>query len=135
MTRAPKRPRDPNQLAKFIVDVATGEAEIKQPIASAVKGGIARAKELTPKQRAEAGQPSDKPPRRFWEPLPGGSQICEFANHLQLIFRGPPPKTKYFPPFLPRKYFVLPRVPAESTCISLAFSQIRGSTAFGHSQP
>jgi hypothetical protein len=25
MTRAPKRPRDPNQLAKFIVDVASGE--------------------------------------------------------------------------------------------------------------
>jgi hypothetical protein len=24
MTKTPKRPRDPNQLAKFIVDVATG---------------------------------------------------------------------------------------------------------------
>jgi hypothetical protein len=24
---APKRPRDPNQLAKFIVDVATGETK------------------------------------------------------------------------------------------------------------
>jgi hypothetical protein len=25
MTRTPKRPRDPNQLAKLIVDLATGE--------------------------------------------------------------------------------------------------------------
>jgi hypothetical protein len=25
--RMPKRPRDPNQLAKLIVDIATGEAE------------------------------------------------------------------------------------------------------------
>ena len=27
----PKRPRDPNQLAKFIVDVATGEVEDREP--------------------------------------------------------------------------------------------------------
>ncbi|KQP61072.1 hypothetical protein [Methylobacterium sp. Leaf108] len=27
----PKRPRDPNQLAKFIVDMVTGEAEVGQP--------------------------------------------------------------------------------------------------------
>lgn len=27
MTKTPKRPRDPAQLAKFIVDVATGEIE------------------------------------------------------------------------------------------------------------
>ena len=53
MAKHPKRPRDPAQLAKFIVDVVTGESEIKQPIASAVKGGKARTNALTPKQRAE----------------------------------------------------------------------------------
>lgn len=53
----PKRPRDPNQLAKSIVALATGEAEDKKPLASARKGGIkgakARMKALTPEQRSE----------------------------------------------------------------------------------
>jgi hypothetical protein len=31
MTKHPKRPRDPAQLAKFIVDIATGEAEDREP--------------------------------------------------------------------------------------------------------
>jgi hypothetical protein len=55
--KAPKRPRDPNQLAKSIVAIATGEAEDKKPLASArkggLKGGASRAKALTPEQRAE----------------------------------------------------------------------------------
>jgi len=55
-----KRPRDPNQLAKLMVDIATGEAE--QPEMSANEkraskagtvGGPARAKALTPDQRSE----------------------------------------------------------------------------------
>ncbi len=50
---SPKRPRDPNQLAKSIVALATGEAEDKKPLASAVKGGNVRSQSLTPKQRAE----------------------------------------------------------------------------------
>jgi hypothetical protein len=53
----PKRPRDPNQLAKAIVALATGEAEEKVALASARKGGLkggkARAKALTPEQRSE----------------------------------------------------------------------------------
>lgn len=53
----PKRPRDVNQLAKSIVDIATGTAEEKVPLASArkggLKGGAARAKALTPEQRAD----------------------------------------------------------------------------------
>jgi len=57
MTGKPKRPRDANQLAKSIVDLATGELEDKVPLASARKGGLkggkARAKVLTPKQRSE----------------------------------------------------------------------------------
>jgi len=54
-----KRPKDANQLAKLIVDIATGEAEDalkgKPPRgrAGGLRGGKARAKRLTPKQRAE----------------------------------------------------------------------------------
>jgi hypothetical protein len=53
----PKRPRDVNQLAKAVVDLATGEIEDKKPSASArnggLKGGKARAGALTPEQRSE----------------------------------------------------------------------------------
>jgi hypothetical protein len=59
-----KRPRDPAQLAKLIVDIATGEVEDrpptpeeqgKDPAAAALgkKGGTARAKKMTSKQRIE----------------------------------------------------------------------------------
>lgn len=61
-----KRPRDINQLAKFIVDVSTGGAELpecqpdgKNPAAVELgqlggkKGGKARADKLTPEQRQE----------------------------------------------------------------------------------
>jgi hypothetical protein len=61
----PKRPRDTNQLAKFIVDLATGEAEppktdegkdaaaVSLGRRGGLKGGKARAEKLTPEQRAE----------------------------------------------------------------------------------
>ena len=61
----PKRPRDTNQLAKDIVDLSTGETEEadpyygKNPAAvelgrlGGLKGGKARAKKLTKKQRSE----------------------------------------------------------------------------------
>jgi hypothetical protein len=56
----PKRPRDPNQLAKFIVDAATGETATlpdtpKQTRArkGGAKGGPARAKALTQAERSE----------------------------------------------------------------------------------
>jgi hypothetical protein len=57
-----KRPREPNQLAKLIVDISTGEAEDaaseakKSPPAkraSGLAGGRARAKKLTVEQRAD----------------------------------------------------------------------------------
>ena len=64
--KAPKRPRDTNQLAKKIVDIATGEeatdspeVEEKDPGAVALgrrgglKGGKARAKKLTAERRSE----------------------------------------------------------------------------------
>lgn len=71
VTKTPKRPRDPNQLAKFVLDVATGqiedrepspEEEGKNPAAVALgrkggqKGGAARAANLTPEQRTEAAR-------------------------------------------------------------------------------
>jgi len=57
----PKRPRDPNQLAKLVVDIAIGEAEDtasgakrrSKGRAGGIKGGRVRAKRLTPKKRAE----------------------------------------------------------------------------------
>lgn len=56
-TKTPKRPRDPNQLAKAIVDLATGQAEDKKPLESArkggLKGGAARAESLTARERSE----------------------------------------------------------------------------------
>jgi hypothetical protein len=59
----PKRPRDPNQLAKLIVGIATGEVEEKDPDegkdpaavkrgrAGGLKGGEARAAKLTQARR------------------------------------------------------------------------------------
>jgi hypothetical protein len=63
--RSSKRPRDPNQLAKLIADIATGEVELpktdegKDPAAVALgrkgglKGGRARADKLSAKRRGE----------------------------------------------------------------------------------
>ena len=63
--RSSKRPRDPNQLAKLITDIATGEVTPTDPDsgknAAAValgrlggkKGGIARSKALSKKRRVE----------------------------------------------------------------------------------
>jgi len=63
MAKTPKRPRDANQLAKMIVDLATGVASEDKPApltpaqefarSGGLKGGAARAKALTPEQRAE----------------------------------------------------------------------------------
>ncbi len=64
----PKRPRDANQLAKAIVDLSTGDAvevdpdEGKDPAAVALgrkgglKGGKARAANMTPEERSEAAK-------------------------------------------------------------------------------
>lgn len=58
MANKPKRPRDANQLAKFIVDVATGKTEEEPPNAEGqrkggLKGGKKRAEVLTPGRRSE----------------------------------------------------------------------------------
>ena len=64
MAKRPKRPRDPAQLAKFIVDIATGEKTDSQPEAESdispmralgraggLKGGRARADKLDAEKR------------------------------------------------------------------------------------
>ena len=54
---AVKRPRDTNQLAKRIVDVAVGEATDREPKPKGKQlGGLARAASLTPEQRREIGR-------------------------------------------------------------------------------
>jgi hypothetical protein len=62
----PKRPRDPNQLAKHIVDIATGNAPPEvdsEPTAGSqlgrlggLKGGRARADKLSASHRKEIAQ-------------------------------------------------------------------------------
>jgi hypothetical protein len=67
--RSRKRPRDSNQLAKLVLDIATGEADDdippendKNPAAVALgrkgglKGGRARADGMTAKQRSDAAK-------------------------------------------------------------------------------
>ena len=63
MPKSPKRPRDANQLAKMIVDLASGAATEDRPApptpaqefarSGGLKGGKARADALTPERRAE----------------------------------------------------------------------------------
>ena len=76
MSKKPKRPRDTNQLAKSIVDIATGEADDtppdngKNPAAVALgrlgglKGGKARAAKLSKAKRAAIAK---KAARSRWE--------------------------------------------------------------------
>jgi hypothetical protein len=65
--KRPKRPRDPAQLAKLMIDIASGEVEDreptpeeqgKDPAAAALgrKGGAARARSMTAKKRSEIAQ-------------------------------------------------------------------------------
>ena len=71
MTEHKKRPRDPSQLAKFIVDVATGQAEDrppspeeegKDPAAANMgrKGGKARSAALSPEKRSKIAKDAAK---------------------------------------------------------------------------
>jgi hypothetical protein len=66
-----KRPRDPSQLAKLIVDIAAGEVEDRPPtpeeqgknpatVESGRAGGKKRAVLLTPKQRQEIARKAAK---------------------------------------------------------------------------
>lgn len=76
MQKKPKRPRDPNQLGKLIVDLSVGEAKEepiqddgKDPAAVALgrKGGKARAESLSGKKRSEIAK---KAARARWKKKP-----------------------------------------------------------------
>ena len=68
--KRPKRPRDPNQLAKLIVDIATGEAKEDEALpdspavefarSGGLKGGKARAAALSSKRRREIARKAAK---------------------------------------------------------------------------
>jgi hypothetical protein len=75
MTKHPKRPRDLNQWAKRMVDIATGQVEDREPTPEeqgkdpaavalgkrgGLKGGKARAANMTPEQRAESARHAAK---------------------------------------------------------------------------
>ena len=72
MGKKPKRPRDSNQLGKLIVDLAVGEMldtspfKEKDPAAVALgrkgglKGGKARAKNLSPERKKEIAEKAAK---------------------------------------------------------------------------
>lgn len=75
MTKKPRRPKDPNKLAKAIVDIATGNTpepkrkkseEEKNPAAvslgrlGGLKGGVARAASLTAEQRSKIAKKAAK---------------------------------------------------------------------------
>ncbi|MEA2889171.1 MAG: hypothetical protein QOD11_3531 [Bradyrhizobium sp.] len=60
----PKRPRDPNQLAKSIIDIATGQKPDRDPtpeeqgkdpaaVSMGKRGGTARADKLSPSHRSK----------------------------------------------------------------------------------
>jgi len=71
MAKRPTRPRDPNQLAKLIVDVALGEKARDWPMEpdtpgltarrkGGIKGGRARAKKLSSQKRKEIARRAAK---------------------------------------------------------------------------
>jgi hypothetical protein len=74
MAKHPKRPRDPNQLAKSIVGIATGEVDDVPPVEGrkknpaavelgrmgGLKGGKARAEILSKKRRSEIAKKAAK---------------------------------------------------------------------------
>lgn len=72
MATRPKRPRDPNQLAKLIVDISTNSIEDKPAIKNqesfraaigrlgGIKGGKSRAESLSSEQRKEIARSAAK---------------------------------------------------------------------------
>jgi len=76
----PKRPRDPNQLAKLIVDIATGDVgdtlsetkrhpELRRGRPGGLKGGEARASALSSKKRSAIARKAAK--ARWGKPQKG----------------------------------------------------------------
>jgi hypothetical protein len=78
MPKPPKRPRDPNQLAKMIADLAVGERTETPPTegpmaelgrAGGLKGGKARAAALTPERRSQIAK--EAAAKRWAKPVKG----------------------------------------------------------------
>jgi hypothetical protein len=80
MPKGLKRPRDPAQLAKLMIDIASGEVEDREPEPSldgkdaaavslgrrgGLKGGKARAEKMTPERRVEIAK---KAAKARWSP-------------------------------------------------------------------
>lgn len=87
MAKHPKRPRDPNQLAKLILDMTTGERANDSPKGpespataarrkGGVKGGKRRARRLTADQRREIAQTAA---RARWEKGKSSAPLGYFA--------------------------------------------------------
>lgn len=71
MPKHPKRPRDINQLARMVVDIATGKEEQLESVGNpsnlavlgregGLKGGKARADKLNPEERHEIAKKAAK---------------------------------------------------------------------------
>lgn len=67
LEQMPKRPRDTNQLAKYIVDLTTGDevepemsVKAKAGRLGGLKGGKARADSLSPERRSEIAKKAAK---------------------------------------------------------------------------
>ena len=74
MPKTPRRPRDPNQLAKLIVGIAAGEEEDASPapkneaaVELGRKGGQKRAANMTPERRQEIAR---KAAEKRWSKTP-----------------------------------------------------------------
>lgn len=75
MTDKPKRPRDPNQLARMIVDIASGEQPNEKPakdeaaVALGRKGGQKRAANMSPERRKEIARKAAQKRWKLKEPI------------------------------------------------------------------
>ena len=84
----PKRPRDPNQLAKSIIDIATGQKPDRDPtpeeqgkrsvaVESGSRGGKLRAKLLSPQERQRIAR---KAAKARWELRCAGKERASIAD-------------------------------------------------------
>ena len=78
----PKRPRDPAQLAKLMIDIASGEVEDREPtpeeqgknpaaVALGKRGGAARAKTISPERKREIAKRAAKTRWQRYHPQEG----------------------------------------------------------------
>lgn len=60
MTKTPKRPRDPNQLAKMMIDIASGDRDEVSPPPIGRAGGLARTMKVDAVRRSEIARSAAK---------------------------------------------------------------------------